>query len=130
RDLNRLARSAEHDGWKLALVPFAAGDGARLMRIFMRPASPERAQDDGARFAVELDDSPYGSLQIDGLARPKRLDLALRTAREIPLAMRRELTAIFTASRSALALAGALAIQHRPDLASLATPAPSPGLII
>jgi hypothetical protein len=69
----------------------------------------DAGEGDASRFAVEVELSRLGPLQLDGLVRPKRLDLVLRSRRPLPIELRQELATAFKDSLAASGFAGEIA---------------------
>jgi hypothetical protein len=124
--LARLTENAEPENWSLALVPFVAGGAVQQMRVF---TEKNRKPDDGARFAVELDESPYGPLRIEGIVRGERIDLSLACEGVLP----KELATTLRATCSRVLIhtghSGSLAIISPKAIHTLARPHTGPGLL-
>lgn len=102
-ELRRLAEPLSGD-WRVFVLPLLEGGLIRPVRLYLRrrsggAASPEQ----GSRFVLEVDTSRLGALQLDGLVRPQRFDLVLRSHRAIDAEMRLEIAAVF---RNAIAASG------------------------
>ena len=107
-DFKQLAHQAAEvppGEWKPYSIPFS--DGAELHRILMHVRQPDADEVDedangadghGARanrFLIDLTLSRIGELQLDGLIRPRRFDLILRTHMPLPPEMRQEIGKLF-----------------------------------
>ncbi|MBK1698851.1 hypothetical protein [Rhodovibrio salinarum] len=99
--LSRLTQDAGGD-WRLFALPVIGDGDVRPVRFFLRKHDDE--EEDGkrhpnarppGRFVVELTLSQLGELQLDGLARPERLDAVLRSRQALPESVRRDITQIF-----------------------------------
>ena len=103
-DFKQLARQAAEvppGDWKPYSIPFS--DGTELHRILMHVRQPgaEEVDEDASgadghgsranRFLIDLTLSRIGELQLDGLIRPRRFDLILRTHMPLPPEMRQEI---------------------------------------
>jgi hypothetical protein len=123
-DFKKLARQVADippGDWKPYSVPFS--DGTELHRILMhvrQPGAEEVDEDAGGadghgaranRFLIDLTLSRIGELQLDGLIRPRRFDLILRTHMPLPPDMRHEIGKLFNDSLDALGMAGAVSFQ-------------------
>lgn len=107
--------------WTLFPVPFF--DAGLLTRLdwYVR-AAPEEEEAAGGRpgephqrFLLEIDLSRLGPLQLDGLVRPKRFDLILRSHTPLPEALRHNLVAVFAECLEAVGFAGTLNYQAGPQ---------------
>src|SRR5439155_12213306 len=102
------AASGSHGPFQPLLVPFLDGGAFRTMTLYWPGDSEGRAAVDHAaqRFALDLELSRLGALQLDGLVRPRRLDLVLRSRKALPLALRAEIAEAFRGSLAASGFAG------------------------
>jgi hypothetical protein len=63
------------------------------------------------RFLIDLTLSRIGDLQLDGLVRPRRFDLILRTHMPLPPDMRHEIGQLFHNSVETLGMVGTVSFQ-------------------
>jgi hypothetical protein len=110
--LSRLAQDAGSD-WRLFALPVIGDGDVRPVRFFLRKHDDDEAarHSDGrapGRFVVELTLSRLGELQLDGLARPDRLDAVLRSRAALPEGVRSEVTRLFDSQLAAAGLYGKL----------------------
>ncbi len=112
-DLCEMQRQANaSNDWRAAYVPIYDGRDIRQMRIFSRrEGEPGKRDRESKRFIMELDFSELGEVQIDGLMRKPRLELMLRTHKEIPRDMREELEVVFLDGCTLVGLAGKIYFQ-------------------
>jgi hypothetical protein len=112
-DLREMQRQANaSNDWRAAYVPFYDGRDLRQLRLFSRrEGEGGKRERDSKRFIVELDFSELGEVQIDGLMRKPRLELMLRTHKEIPRDMRDELEVVFLDGCTLVGLAGKIYFQ-------------------
>ncbi len=112
-DLREMQRQANASSeWRAAYVPVYDGRDIQQMRLFFRREGEKGKKDrESKRFIVELDFSELGEVQIDGLMRKPRLELMLRTHREIPRDMRDEIEVVFLDGCSLAGLAGKIYFQ-------------------
>jgi hypothetical protein len=110
--LSRLTQDAGGD-WRLFALPVIGDGDVQPIRFFLRKhddedanGQPDRRPPD--RFVVELTLSQLGDLQLDGLARPQRLDAVLRSRAPLPAAIARDVTRIFDEQLVASSLYGDL----------------------
>lgn len=112
--MGRLATDAGPGDWRLFLIPFYHEQRISQIHLFLHRQRHQRQRGDddaGTRFVVEVETGALGSLQLDGLAHGKRLDMILRTHAALPAPMRQDITALFTHSCEAYGMAGEIAFQ-------------------
>ena len=115
---HRPADAAPAD-WKLFAVPMLDGHALQAMQVQIRRvdgdegggAAGER-EARGSRFVIDLELSRFGPLQLDGLVRPQRFDLILRTHTPFPAELNAELTGVFADSLGAVGFTGTLSFQN------------------
>jgi hypothetical protein len=99
--------SSQSGDWHVYALPLLDGAAVRPVRLyFRRRAAGSPSGDQGTRFVLEVDMSRMGALQLDGLVRPQRFDLVLRSHRPIAAEMRQEITEIFHGAVAASGLGG------------------------
>jgi hypothetical protein len=99
--------SSQSGDWRVYALPLLEGAAVRPVRLyFRRRAAGSPSGDQGTRFVLEVDMSRMGALQLDGLVRPQRFDLVLRSHRPITAEMRQEITEIFHGAVAASGLGG------------------------
>lgn len=64
------------------------------------------------RFVIDLTLSKLGAMQIDGLSRPKQLDLIIRSEKTLPESLQGELRANYAAVMEAIGHTGTLLLKH------------------
>lgn len=115
--LSRIFNESPQSDWRTALVPFLNGAQLEQIRMFSRgrrgAGDTDDEDEDQARFVIDVNLSRLGRVQLDGLVKTKekQFDLYLRTDGPLPTRMRRDITAIFTASAEATGVAGRLVYQ-------------------
>jgi hypothetical protein len=102
RQLAALAEDAGEER-RLFALPLLGDDGVRPLRLFLAREEAHPGARGAVRFTVELDLPRLGELQLDGLARPGRLDLILRSRAALPAEVA---GAVRRAVRDSLAAAG------------------------
>ncbi len=112
-DLREMQRQANASSeWRAAYVPVYDGRDIQQMRLFFRREGEKGKKDrESKRFIIEIDFSELGEVQIDGLMRKPRLELMLRTHREIPRDMRDEIEVVFLDGCTLAGLAGKIYFQ-------------------
>jgi hypothetical protein len=104
--LRELATPQSGD-WRVYILPLLDGALVRPVRLYFRRRSGNGgSSEQDSRFVVEVEMSQLGALQLDGLVRPQRLDLVLRSHRPIASELRQEIAEIFRNVSSAAGLAG------------------------
>lgn len=115
--MQRLATEPAGQDWRLFLIPFLSDAQLRQIRLFIRDKkSGDQDSDEPkeTRFVIEVTFSKLGQFQFDGLARPKVLDLIIRTKTDIGETMRKSITDIFTDTTSALGMNGSVGFRTEP----------------
>jgi len=107
--------------WRSFLIP--VHDGAvQFVRFFVRRkrkrSGPDSDPDSTTRFLVEVELSRLGAMQLDGLVKPKKFDLIIRSRTALDPAMRREIAKIFDDALAASGHRGALTFQAGPRFAA------------
>ncbi len=136
RDFAHAGRQFEAGGgdWRFLTLPVVDGQKVWPVRFFLRRGrgQAKEAEDRAAatRFIVEVELSRIGDLQLDGLVRPRRFDLILRTRTPLPHHMRRDIAAIYESANEVGGTTGQIAFQANqawrpmpPDMASTASDA-------
>lgn len=113
--LSRAAGPADGGGWRMMAIPIFADEQMHQARMYLRKDKNDGDDGDetphGTRFIVEVDLTRLGSLQLDGLVRPRRFDLIMRSREALPPATRNDIIEIFDAGLARLGHAGALSFQ-------------------
>ena len=104
--LRRLSEDETTGDWRVLTLPLLLGNFPLASRLYLnrRKASAQ----DGVRFAIEVEFSRLGPLQLDGLVRGNRLILVVRSHRALPPELRQELRAVFQRALAAWGLGGDL----------------------
>jgi len=98
--------------WRFLPLPYADGERLRQILVYMRDRRGRGdGSDPGTRFVFALELAATGTLQIDGLVRVKRLDLALRTALPVPPAWRSDIRTIFDDALAITGMKGQISFQ-------------------
>jgi hypothetical protein len=110
--LQRLASEPAAD-WRAFFLPVQHPDGALtpVRMFFRRPRDGKPEQQAATRFVVETELTRMGPLQIDGLARPTRVDMILRTRQSLTDQAKADIEQIFRAATETGGFAGTLAFQ-------------------
>jgi len=102
-ELRRLAADPATGEWRVLTLPLLAGSMVLPLRLFLRRRPPGLPAEEAIRFAIEVELSQFGPLQLDGLLRGTHLVVVLRSHRSLPESLRAEASA---ACRNALAAWG------------------------
>ncbi|SMF67606.1 hypothetical protein SAMN06265365_12459 [Tistlia consotensis] len=125
-ELRWLARDPPGD-WRLVLLPLLGQGPPEALRFFLKKRG--RPGEDGtpppAHFLCDLSLSRLGALQLEGLLRPARFDLVLRSRRPLGPALQGELTGLFLAASEAGGLSGSFRFQEGEAWHPLPVPQPA-----
>lgn len=94
-ELRRLAADPATGEWRVLTLPLLGGAAILPLRLFLRRRQPDAAGHEATRFAIEVELSGIGPLQLDGLLRRTHLILAVRSHRSLPADLRAELGTVF-----------------------------------
>ncbi|WP_162915017.1 hypothetical protein [Desertibaculum subflavum] len=116
RDLARMAQERGPDGWRAQPLAVLDGGAVQPVMLYVHRPPRRRKSDPGAdeaseRFMLDLKLSRAGPMRIDGLLRPKALDVIIRTERAVPGRIQRELRRVFGTALDGAGLAGTLGFQ-------------------
>ncbi|HYD31807.1 MAG TPA: hypothetical protein VEB64_13280 [Azospirillaceae bacterium] len=135
RAMARQAADTPPGEWKPYLIPFLAGETVARLSLHVRPVGDEDGQKGGrdkegrgSRFLLDVDLSRLGPIQLDGLVRPRRFDLILRSRIDLPEEVRHDLPTIFTNCLETVGYTGALSFQSGGRGWVSVQPKPSRGL--
>lgn len=109
--------------WRSYLIPVHDGANVQFLRFLVRRKRRNAARvdegDSTTRFIVEVDMSRLGALQLDGLVKPKKFDLIIRSRKALEPGMRRDIAKVFNDSLAASGHRGALSFQAGANFAPL-----------
>jgi hypothetical protein len=114
--LSALAQDRPEVDWRALFLPVLDDQGrVTQVNLFYRRSKKNEADPNergsGTRFVVEADFSRLGPFQLDGLMRPQRFDLMVRSRQRLTDRMRREIEAIYEEARGLTGFAGSIAFQ-------------------
>jgi len=116
--------------WHRYLIPVHDGGNIHFLRFLFRRnrknSAPGADAESPTRFIVEVDMSRLGAMQFDGLVKPKKFDLIIRSRQPLDSGMRRDIAKVFNDSLAASGHTGALSFQASPGLAFMAQHAGAP----
>jgi hypothetical protein len=94
-ELRSFGADAVTGDWRVLTLPLLLGITVQPLRLFIRRQKAEAAaEDEVTRFAVEIELSQLGPLQLDGLLRGTHLILVLRSHRGLAQDLRSEALAV------------------------------------
>jgi hypothetical protein len=107
--LRAMATEERPDGWRVMAMPFNMGDKIEQLQLSWRHGDreddPDKKDDQGTRFLLDLSFSKVGHTQLDGLVKGEdsKFDLIIRTENPLQSHNRDDIRAIF---REALQISG------------------------
>jgi len=110
----RLAGEPTNSDWRVAMIPLVHEGALHQVRLYLRRRQRDEDTDTlglSTRFVIEAALSHLGNIQLDGLVRPKRFDLMVRTQAPLPRVMRTDIAALFDQALAEFAIAGRIAFQ-------------------
>jgi hypothetical protein len=115
----RQAAEPTPDGWRSMPIPFGIPDQVARLQLAIRHATDgenkgEEEQGDRGktqRFLLDLSFSRLGPMQLDGLVRPGRFDLMIRTLDLLPAELRQGIGELFRDSLETVGFAGTIGFQ-------------------
>jgi hypothetical protein len=131
--------SAGPGNWQAMTIPFANGAVVDPIRLYMLQTDPDAEGEtagsppDAARFLVDVQLTRLGRFQIDGFARPDRLDLIVRTPTALDPAIKAGVEQVYINTASARGLGGLIAFQVAPPIVPptpMPPPRPSAGILV
>lgn len=119
RTMARQAAEPLPEGWRPFEVPVYDGHALTRLHLHVRPVGDEDGTEGGgrergargSRFLIDVDLSRLGPLQLDGLVRPRRFDLILRSREGLAAETRQELTGVFVNCLETVGYTGGLTFQ-------------------
>jgi energy-coupling factor transporter ATP-binding protein EcfA2 len=117
--LSRLAQDGNGHDWRCFFLPLLNDGQLQQINLFYRRSKREQSGDDekgedATRFIVEVTFSRLGPCQLDGLVGKGRFDLMVRSHRDLPERIRREINGLFAQARDLGRYAGEVAFQTTP----------------
>ena len=109
--------------WRGLVIPVHDGNAMQYVRFYLRrnrkQANDGHDPDGTTRFLVNVDLSRIGAMQLDGLVKPKKFDLIVRTREALDNGMRRDIAKIFDDSLAATGQTGGVSFQASRPFAQL-----------
>jgi hypothetical protein len=117
--LNRLSAEPVSGEWRAVSLPMFWQGEFQKMALYYRHEQEDSKQDDDknpfTRFIFDLSLSRMGKVQLDGLHRPQKLDLVVRTERPFSSTMQMNMRRTYTNALEQTSLSGELSFQNRPE---------------
>lgn len=110
----RLASEPANSDWRVAMLPLLHDGSLQQIRFYLRERHGDGKSGDenqGTRFVIEASLSHLGNIQLDGLVRPARFDLMVRTQNPLPRTMRTEIAALFAQANEEFGVRGRINFQ-------------------
>ncbi len=106
--------------WRMMPLPLYSDQQVQKMFLYYRHNDRDAESADGersreTRFILDLTLNRMGAVQLDGLVRGRKLDLALRTLQPFSEAMRQDLRQRYVHVLDVAGLSGELSFQSRPE---------------
>jgi|GEM_PF-1475626 len=122
KSLSRQAQSPVGGDWRVISLPMLHDEQISQIQFYVRQQNDDDSEgrEDGGnkkttRFILNLTLSRMGDLQMDGLLRPKRLDLILRSESALPFDIRQEIMRRFAAGIGQVDMQGGVSFQTRAE---------------
>lgn len=106
--------------WRVYPVPIHDGRGFDMLRLYVRDTygfggdgreTREEASVKQTHFLISMNMSRLGAMQLDGLSRPKQLDIVIRSETKLPEGLAGDIRARYVETLDALGLAGTIGFQ-------------------
>ncbi|MCZ6846741.1 MAG: hypothetical protein O7F69_12670, partial [Alphaproteobacteria bacterium] len=110
----RLASEPANSDWRVAMLPLLHDGSLQQIRFYLRErhgGGKSGDENQGTRFVIEASLSHLGNIQLDGLVRPARFDLMVRTQNPLPRTMRTEIAALFAQANEEFGVRGRINFQ-------------------
>jgi hypothetical protein len=104
--LRRLSDDPTTEEWRVLTLPLLLGNFPLAVRLYLQRR--KSAVQDGIRFAIEIELSRLGPIQLDCLVRGLRLILVLRSHRALAPELRQEMRGVFQRALAQSGLSGDL----------------------
>ncbi len=119
RAAQQAAAEPTADGWRAMPIPFGTPEQLMRAQLHVKNAGDQDKDDrtDGEkqgpakRFLLDLSFSRIGPMQFDGMVRPGRFDLMVRTQNLLPAEVRQQIGTIFRDSLETVGYSGSIAFQ-------------------
>ena len=123
QQLSSVIPDAAGGDWRSLVIPVHDGNAMQYVRFYLRrnrkQANDSHDPDGMTRFLVNVDLTRIGAMQLDGLVKPKKFDLIVRTREPLDNGMRRDIAKIFDDSLAATGQSGGVSFQASRPFAQL-----------
>ena len=112
----RLAGELANSDWRMAMLPLLHDGNLQQIRMYLRERHGGGKEGDESldtRFVIEASLSHLGNIQLDGLVRPARFDMMVRTQKPLPQYLQSEISTLFTQANEEFAVQGRINFQVR-----------------
>ncbi len=123
RQLSSVIPDAAGGDWRSLVIPVHDGNAMQYVQFYLRrnrkQANDNHDPDGMTQFLVNVDLTRIGAMQLDGLVKPKKFDLIVRTRAPLDNGMRRDIAKIFDNSLAATGQSGGVSFQASRPFAQL-----------
>lgn len=112
--LSRIAAEPVNGEWRVAMLPLVHDRILEQIRFYLRQNDPDTNDEvdpPGTRFVVEASLSRLGAIQLDGLVRPGRFDLIVRSHTSLSPTIQSDVSALFDAANAEFSAVGQIGFQ-------------------
>jgi hypothetical protein len=131
--LRAMAADERPDGWRVMAMPFNMGDKIEQLQLGWRHGDrendPDKKDDQGTRFLLDLSFSHVGHTQLDGLVKSEdsKFDLIIRTENPLQSHNRDDIRGIFREALQISGYSGHIQFQDGSRFVEIAPPADAGG---
>lgn len=130
KEMAESAREAETGNaeWRGITIPLLGQGAIEPIRLWMHRVQDGEAKakskggENGSRFLIDITLTRLGPIQLDGFAKPDRLDLVVRTAKPLAPDLRGSIERFYAGTIAARGLGGMMSFQVAPPIAPSAPP--------
>lgn len=122
KNLSTQSKATVAGDWRVISLPVLQDEHIHQIQFYVRQQhddSPEKRGDGTdkkmTRFILNLTLSRMGDMQLDGLLHKERLDLILRSAKNLPFDIRQQIMQRFTAGIEQVGMQGGISFQTRAE---------------
>jgi len=112
--LSRIAAEPINGEWRVAMLPLVHDRTLEQIRFYLRHQDAETNDEGeplGTRFVVEASLSQLGAIQLDGLVRPGRFDLMVRSHDNLCATIQSDISLLFAAANAEFSATGQIGFQ-------------------
>lgn len=103
--------------WRSYPLPLHFGQTFEMLRLYVHDEYSQhnkdmkREKERKTRFLITINMTRLGAMQLDGLSKPKQLDIIIRSEKELPIALPNELKLHYLKTLDALGMTGSMNFQ-------------------